>query len=136
MEKRDYFVSESEDDTCMTDIIINQDFNFPGSFQLNAKVDISKGELGLLPKGPKKEGCKQIYDKQNYCTFCSKSIKSKISRQILTHNLQPKVMKILSLPKRSEERKIELELLANEGNFKHNLEVLRKKEGFLVVARR
>ncbi|XP_078322178.1 uncharacterized protein LOC144621976 isoform X2 [Crassostrea virginica] len=127
LEEKDYFVSESEDDLCMSDIIINQ---------LNAKGDVSKGEFGLLPKGPKKEGCKQIYDKQNYCTFCSKNIKSKISRHILTHKLQPRVMKILCLPKRSAERKLELELLANEGNFKHNLEVLTKKEGFLVVARR
>ena len=127
LEKKDYFVSESEDDSCMSDIIINQ---------LNAEGDVSKEEFGLLPKGPKKEGCKQIYDKQNYCTFCSKNIKSKISRHILTHKLQPRVMKILCLPKRSAERKLELELLANEGNFKHNLEVLTKKEGFLVVARR
>lgn len=123
-------ISDSEDDSSMSDII-----SLPCSSQFNTEVE-SKREFGLLPKGMIKEGCKQIYDKQNYCTFCSKNIKSKISRHILTHKLEPKVMKILSLPKKSKERKVELELLANEGNFKHNLEVLKKKEGLLVVARR
>ncbi|XP_061164923.1 uncharacterized protein LOC133173868 [Saccostrea echinata] len=123
-------VSDIEDDSSMSDII-----SLPCTSQFNTRV-VSKEEFGLLPKGKIKEGCKQTYDKQNYCTFCSKNIKSKISRHILTHKLEPKVMKILSLPKRSEERKVELELLANEGNFKHNLEVLKKKEGLLVVARR
>ena len=32
----------------------------------------SKEFFGLLPKGHKKDGCKQIYEKVNCCTFCKK----------------------------------------------------------------
>ena len=47
-----------------------------------------------------------------------------------------RVRPILFLEKRSTERMVNLELLANEGNFKHNMEVISKGSGFLVVARR
>ena len=40
------------------------------------------------------------------------------------------------MPKRSKKRMKALELLVNEGNFKHNVEVLKSGEGYLVVARR
>jgi len=29
----------------------------------------------IIPKGKAKKGCKQSYDKWNYCIFCSKEIK-------------------------------------------------------------
>lgn len=91
----------------------------------------------ILRRGDIKEGCKQVYDKQNFCTFCEKSISSKISRHLLNvHKDQPRVSKLFILPKKSQQRNLDLEMLANEGNFKHNIEVLRKKEGCLVVARR
>lgn len=93
--------------------------------------------FGLLPKKSKKVGCKQVYDKVNYCTYCEKAISSKISRHLLTvHKSETRVRDILCLSKRSKPRMLKLEELANEGNFKHNLEVLRKKEGYFVVGRR
>jgi len=46
------------------------------------------------------------------------------------------VSEIRFLKKKSKERAIQLEILANEGNFKHNTHVLRTGKGFLVVARR
>ena len=104
--------------------------------------DISTEEYGqkkvqLFKKGEVKMGCKQVYDKQNYCTFCGTCIKSKIARHLLTvHRSEARVMDIICLPKRSKERLKKLELLANEGNFKHNTQVLKSGNGFLVVARR
>jgi len=96
-----------------------------------------KGQVGLLPKKQKQNGCKQVYDKVNYCTYCMKAISSKISRHLLcVHKEEPKVRDILTLPKKSKARTVKQELLFNEENFKHNLEVLKKKEGFLVVGRR
>jgi hypothetical protein len=93
--------------------------------------------FGLLPKKHKHTGCKQVYDKINYCTYCMKAISSKISRHLLSvHKADSRVSDILTLPKRSPERMAKLELLANKGNFKHNLEVIKRNEGFLVVGRR
>lgn len=43
---------------------------------------------------------------------------------------------IKKMEKRSELRRTYLEILANEGNFKHNLTVLKDKQGFIVVAKR
>ena len=91
----------------------------------------------LYAKKPTKKGCKHIYDKVNFCTFCKKEIKSKIARHILSvHKDDPRVSDIRFLPPRSHERMIQLQVLANEGNFKHNTEVLKGKPGQLVVARR
>ena len=82
------------------------------------------------------EGCKSVYDKKNYCTFCGKS-STKISRHLLSvHKDELRIRPLLLLEKRSTERVINLELLANEGNFKHNMEVISNGCGQLVVARR
>ena len=52
------------------------------------RSDVSQGEsdrerdyleaetFSLFKKGKVKEGCKQVYDKSNFCTFCEKEIKS------------------------------------------------------------
>ena len=78
-----------------------------------------------------------MYDKINYCTFCRKAIRSKISRHLLSvHKSESRVIDVAILPKRSKERLVKLEVLANEGNFKHNIEVLKNKDGYLVVGRR
>lgn len=60
------FVSESEDDTRMSDII-KQDFNSPGSFQLHAKVGISKVELDCFRKDQRKRDA-NIYMTKNKIT--------------------------------------------------------------------
>ena len=54
----------------------------------------------------------------------------------MTHCANTKVQEIEKLEKRTHERIILLEILTNEGNFKHNVAVLEKNEGVLVVARR
>lgn len=92
----------------------------------------------MAPKAKPKFGCKHRYDKTNYCTFCFNPVKGKISRHLLCgkHSDKLRVLEIKMLPKKSKERVIKLEILANEGNFKHNIEVMKKGTGNLVVARR
>ena len=120
------------------DITTNQTSKSPPfSFTSSDTHKFNTVRFGLLPKQPKKSGCKQVYDKVNYCTYCKKAVKSKISRHLLAvHKSYSRVYDILTLPKRSKERMVKLEILANEGNFKHNVEVLRSKVGFLAVGRR
>ena len=102
-----------------------------------AKNPAKNDGLSLFEKEEVKVGCKQVYDKINFCTFCMIPIKSKISRHLLNvHKDDPRVYGILLMPKRSKERMIQLEILTNEGNFKHNTEVLRMGKGQIVVARR
>lgn len=92
----------------------------------------------MRPKGPAKYGCKKRYDKVNYCTFCFSEIKGKISRHLLCskHTDCLRSSEIRLLPKKSKDRVAKLEILANEGNFKHNIKVLREQKGELVVGRR
>ena len=84
-----------------------------------------------------KSGCKQVYDKSNFCIFCEKEIHSKIARHLLTvHKDNPRMKDILKLAKRSRQRVNALHLLANEGNLKHNAGVLKAGVGKIVVSHR
>jgi len=91
----------------------------------------------LCSRQQQKTGCKQIYDKVNYCVFCDKEIRSKISRHLLTtHRGHQRVADILKMEKRSKMRMNALHLLANEGNLKHNTAVLKSGNGKIVVSHR
>ena len=93
----------------------------------------------LCSRKQQKTGCKQIYDKVNYCVFCDKEIRSKISRHLLTtHRGHQRVADILKMEKRSKMRMNALHLLANEGNYnlKHNTAVLKSGSGKIVVSHR
>ncbi|XP_061167370.1 uncharacterized protein LOC133176226 [Saccostrea echinata] len=103
------------------------------SVQINEKAS-SEG-IHLHLKALPKPGCKKRYDKINFCTFCHKEIHSKISRHLLTHKNELKIMEIQMLPKKSEKRGMLFLELINEGNYKHNIEVL-KNGGLFITARR
>jgi hypothetical protein len=100
--------------------------------------DANADQRRLLPITKKTgSGRKQVYDKTHFCTFCGAKIRSKIARHILTvHKKEEKVRDVLLLPKRSKERMRLLHNLSNEGNFKHNISVIRDGEGELIVGRR
>ena len=101
-----------------------------GPTQPNVKEPI------IISKKAAKDGCKNRYDKFHYCLFCEKKL-SKIARHLLSvHKSHPRVLPISMLPKRSKERICMLQELENMGNFTHNVKVLQKKEGELVIYRR
>jgi hypothetical protein len=55
---------------------------------------------------------------------------------LAVHKNEKQISDILLMPKRSEDRMNQLQLLANEGHFKHNTSVLKSGEGQLVLFRR
>lgn len=80
---------------------------------------------------------KNSIKKINVCFYCETHISSKISRHLLNvHKNEEEVKAIATLQKRSAERMSRLKQLENEGNFKHNIKVLKNGEGQLVVGRR
>lgn len=110
---------------------------FGQDLRFEESVDADTRIYGLQKKEKKKDGCKQVYDKHHFCTFCGVEIHSKISRHLLqVHKDEPRIMQINLLPPKSKKRLIDLEILENEGNFKHNVDVISKGEGNIVVARR
>lgn len=76
---------------------------------------------------------RRVYDKRNYCLYCSKP-KAKISQHLQTvHRNKPDVAKALFYQHNSKEWQVRLAILRNRGNFSHNSDVVRKGKGDLVA---
>lgn len=79
---------------------------------------------------------KRIYDKKNYCLFCSKPF-SKLSRHLeMIHGDQAEVAVAFQYPKHSKERLKIWNRLKNKGNFAHNRDVMKTGKGFLAAVKR
>ncbi|XP_052812935.1 uncharacterized protein LOC128240355 isoform X3 [Mya arenaria] len=80
---------------------------------------------------------KRNYSKKSYCYYCKNLYKSKMSKHLFAvHAAEPRVRKISQMEVKSKSKRAELQKLNNEGNFNHNVEVLQKGEGNLIVYRR
>ncbi len=74
----------------------------------------------------------RMYNKKQYCFYCSKPL-CKMARHLAqVHKNEVDVAKALSFPKGSKERRINLDLLRNKGNRVHNTNVLKTGKGVLV----
>lgn len=79
---------------------------------------------------------RRVYDKKNYCPFCSKPV-SKMSRHLeRIHSDKTEVAAAFQYPKNSRERKKIWKKLINQGNFAHNKDVMRTGKGQLAVRQR
>ncbi|XP_051781264.1 uncharacterized protein LOC114648939 [Erpetoichthys calabaricus] len=82
-----------------------------------------------------KTGGGRVYDKKQFCLFCGKSY-AKIARHIeQIHHNETEVAKALQFPRKSKERRLQIDLLRNRGNFAHNVEVLKMGKGMLIPRR-
>lgn len=105
--------------------------------KIETTVGVEKKGILLLKKKSVAVGKKKTYDKCHYCIFCGTQIVSKIQRHLLSvHKNEEQVKEIKFLPKRSKERSVLLQKLVNDGNFEHNIAVIKEGEGQLVVGRR
>ena len=83
----------------------------------------------------KKIGEKRSYDKKQACFLCG-SLVIKLPRHFhLKHSSNMEVARVLAIPNQ-EEKERELTRLRGEGAFDHNLRVIEKGEGTILVARR
>lgn len=79
---------------------------------------------------------KRVYDKKNYCLYCSKPF-SKLSRHLaMVHGDQAEVAVAFQHPKHAKERLKIWNRLKNKGNFAHNKDVLKTGKGFLAAVKR
>lgn len=75
--------------------------------------------------------------KIRHCLFCQQGIQQQIIRHLeRKHKYEPEVNTLMALPSGSKERKEMCKKLRNEGNFQHNMEVIEKQKGLLLVTRR
>ena len=78
----------------------------------------------------------RVYDKKHYCLYCSKPY-AKMARHLESaHGKESDVAKSLSFPKRSKERKMQLDYIRNRGNYAHNAAVMESGKGELVPFKR
>jgi len=71
-----------------------------------------------------KEGKTKDYSKIDYCYFCKKPIKSKISRHYKSiHSTEEMVKQCQSSNDKKKEINLQFERLKNLGNFEHNAKV-------------
>ncbi|KAJ8320563.1 hypothetical protein KUTeg_002150 [Tegillarca granosa] len=84
-----------------------------------------------------KNGTKRNYSNPDYCLYCNNVYTSKIANHYINvHINEQRVQDICRMPLRSYERKTALKKLQYEGNYIHNLQVLKKGMGELIVIRR
>ncbi|XP_026177983.1 uncharacterized protein LOC113139175 [Mastacembelus armatus] len=91
-------------------------------------------EAIVLPSSNLK--AQRVYDKRNYCAFCSQSL-TKMARHFeRVHSDKAEVAAALQYPKKSKERQKIWNKLIKQGNFAHNKDVLRTGKGHLAVRKR
>lgn len=91
-------------------------------------------ETVVLPCSGSKE--QRVYDRRNYCLFCSKPV-GKMARHLeRIHSDKAEVAAAFQYPKNSKERQKIWNRLTNEGNFAHNKDVLKTGKGQLAVRKR
>jgi hypothetical protein len=82
------------------------------------------------------EACSSRYYRKQICKFCKLPQVKLIPHLERMHREEEEVQQLMSLEKNSTERKTLCTKLRNDGNFKHNIDVLKKKSGNLIVSRR
>lgn len=103
------------------------------TFTANQKKKKSS-ETVVLPCSNSK--AQRVYDKRNYCLFCSKPV-SKMARHLeRVHSDKTEVAAAFQYPMNSKERQKIWNRLTNQGNFAHNKDVLKTGKGQLAVRKR
>lgn len=116
-------VSESDVESCASEVIPM--YHRPVRNQSGVKVLTSNNCDG-----------RRVWDKHQYCVFCSKAF-AKLPRHMESaHSGEREVAEALMYDKKSKERSKKWEILRNKGNHSHNVEVLKKGEGFIIPVKR
>lgn len=95
-----------------------------------------KGSLETMVLPAASTKARRVYDKRNYCLFCSKPV-LKVARHLMNvHSDKAEVGAAFQYPPHSKERSRIWKKLTNEGNFLHNKKVLSSRQGQLAVKKR
>lgn len=90
----------------------------------------------IVVRAPQKKGGIRVYDKRQYCLYCTKPY-AKMARHLeRAHTDKSEVAKALSFPKGSKDRKKQLNFIRNKGNYAHNAAVMQSGIGELVPFKR
>ncbi|XP_060927317.1 uncharacterized protein LOC133001691 [Limanda limanda] len=109
-------------------------FKDKGAKKFSATNQKKSSQTVVLPTLNTKE--QRVYDKRNYCLFCSKP-QSKMARHFeRVHCDKAEVAVAFQYPVLSRERRKIWKKLINQGNFVHNKNVIKAGKGVLAVQKR
>lgn len=91
---------------------------------------------GILMSKPAVRDNHRVYDKKHACLYCKKLYVKLPQHLEIAHIGKEEVAEYMKLPKNGKERADKIRKLRNKGNYVHNMEVLKNKEGALIVTRR
>ncbi|RXN38006.1 protein FAM171A1 isoform X1 [Labeo rohita] len=119
-------------DTSSSPVNADKECSPLGDKETTANLDSNSGSEHSVMKIKKTAYGQRMYNKKQYCFYCSKPF-CKMARHLAqVHKNEVDVAKALSYPKGSKERRINLDLLRNKGNRAHNTDVLKSGKGVLV----
>lgn len=109
--------------------------NKPSKKQRHSKSHQENENEFIIVQHCSGEGVKKYYKKQ-FCVYCGRDLTKLLPHLFCVHGTEKDVMKLSQMEKKSKECKTFCTKLQNEGNFAHNISVLKKGSGTLIVARR
>jgi hypothetical protein len=137
--------TESDSDSCNSEIFPmltcktsrKDDMRGITRDKVHPKVYVSKVKKDTLTKTGRVKKSDRVYDSKHLCPFCWRW-QTNFSHHVLSkqHCEEPEVKKILEFDANSKERKRLLTILRLKGEHKHNLQVVAKKDGELLIGRR
>ena len=110
--------------------------------ELESDTDFDKmkkvivGTVECKPSNGEKSQDRFSYAKKHFCLYCNKAFLNLARHLEFVHSTEKEVIEFSRMIPRCQERLKAVSILRNRGNFIHNLEVLRKQEGILIVTRR
>ena len=78
----------------------------------------------------------RTWDKRDFCKFCHKSQAKLIRHMMLKHSDEIEVSMFMAQPLKSKQRLLLQQKLRNDGNYEHNVDVLKNDSGVIVPFRR
>ena len=94
-------------------------------------VVVRVADTTVNPKNP----AQKISHKKHFCRYCDLATEQIIRHIEARHSREPEVQRLVNATKGSKERAKLTTLMKNRGNFEHNVAVLRRKQGVLIVVR-
>ena len=126
--RRAYMISSGSDDE--VDSQSARQENEPSDND-NEDEAVETVELSLTTRGGRRK-----WDKRDFCIFCKKPQSKLIRHMMLKHRDEVEVEDFMDIPLKSKRRHLMQRKLRNDGNYMHNVSVLKDQSGKIIPFRR
>ncbi|KAJ8311586.1 hypothetical protein KUTeg_010941 [Tegillarca granosa] len=114
----------------MTTLALSESESDDDSSDIDPVLSEQNKNITIMRSSKNSKG--NLSNKVHACIYCKK-VRSNISRHLeIKHSKENEVAKILTLEKKSLERRKQWEKLVNKGDFSHNMNVLKKGKGIVI----